>query len=298
MHITGVINAITEEEKNNNKIFIENQSIELNKIVNFIMNRCMRPLNRHIAHMNSCINIKIGDIRMNQRAHSANCVNPVDEDPKIIECSKPYAVKVAADRLHCGKVIALPTDTVYGLACSANDQVAIQKLYEIKGRHEEKPVAVCVSSIAQLKYYSEADHLADDLLCRLLPGAVTLILNKSKHLNNPFLNHGIQKIGLRIPDYEFIQSVSAKFLEPIALTSANKSGADSTLDVYEFQNLWPYLDAVFDGGHLGDMENDMKQRCASTVVDLSIPGVYKIIRNGIAFEHTNAAMREFNIKRF
>lgn len=235
---------------------------------------------------------------MNQKAHFANCVNPTDKDPKIIECLKPYAVQIAADRLHSGKVIALPTDTVYGLACSANDQHAIKKLYEIKGRNEEKPVAVCVSSIAQLKYYSEADHLSDNLLRRLLPGAVTIILNKSKHLNNPFLNQGIQKIGIRIPDYKFIQNVSAKFVEPIALTSANKSGADSTLDVYEFQNLWPDLDAVFDGSHLGDIENDMKQRCASTVVDLSIPGVYEIIRNGIAIEHINEVMQEFNIKRF
>lgn len=263
-----------------------------------MMNQCIRPLIKYLSQMNPNINIKLSDINTNQRAHIANCVNPADKEPKIIDCSKSCAVKMAADRLHNGKVIALPTDTVYGLACSANDQLAIQKLYEIKGRNEEKPVAVCVSSIAQLKYYSDADHLSNDLLNQLLPGAVTIILNKSKHLNNPFLNQGIRKIGLRIPDYKFIQNVSAKFVEPIALTSANKSGADSTLDVYEFQSLWPDLDVIFDGGHLGDIENDMKQRCASTVVDLSIPGVYEIIRNGIAIEHTNEVMQKFNIKRF
>lgn len=238
------------------------------------------------------MSVKCSDRNMN----FTNDVNLDHKNSRIISCTDPYAVNIAADCLQRGKVIALPTDTVYGVACSANDRHAIQKLYEIKGRDEEKPVAVCVSSILQLKHYSEAEHLSNELLRRLLPGAVTIILNKSKHLNNPFLNHGIRKIGLRIPDLEFIQNVSAKFIEPIALTSANKSGAASTLDVYEFRNLWPDLDAIFDGGHLGDVENDMKQRCASTVVDLSSPGFYQIIRNGIAMEHTVNVMNEFNIK--
>lgn len=233
------------------------------------------------------------EINMNNNV--ANCVKTMG-NTKIIGCFDEHAVDIAAQRLHQGEVIALPTDTVYGLACSANDPRAIQKLYDIKGRDEEKPVAVCVSSISQLKYYSEASHLPDDLLHRLLPGAVTIILNKSKHLNNPFLNNGLQKIGLRIPDYDFIQKVSAKFVEPIALTSANRSGASSTLDVFEFNDLWPDLSVVFDGGHLGDKDNDMKQRCASTVIDLSTPGLYQIIRNGIAMEHTVRIMNEFNLK--
>lgn len=288
MPTIGVTNAKTRETQSNEHIKI---------IMNAIMSRCVKPLIRHFFPMNSNINIKSSDINMSQRVHFANCANPADKDTKIFTCSNPCAVQIAADRLRSGKVIALPTDTVYGLACSANDQLAIQQLYEIKGRNEEKPVAVCVSSIAQLKHYSEAEHLSDELLNRLLPGAVTIILNKSKHLNNPFLNHGIRKIGLRIPDYQFIQNVSATFVEPIALTSANKSGSASTLDVHEFQNLWTDLDAVFDGGHLGDIENDMKQRCASTVVDLSMPGTYEIIRKGIAIEHTNDVMHEFNIKR-
>lgn len=241
------------------------------------------------------MNINYGDINMNN-ANYANCAMSVD-NAKIVRCFDKSAVELAAERLHQGEVIALPTDTVYGLACSANDPHAIQKLYEIKGRDEEKPVAVCVSSISQLKHYSEAAHLPDELLYRLLPGAVTIILNKSKYLNNPFLNNGIRKIGLRIPDSEFIQNVSAKFVDPIALTSANRSGASSTLDVHEFRDLWPDLGVIFDGGHLGDVDNDMKQRCASTVVDLSTPSFYQITRNGIAMEHTVKTLNEFNIRQ-
>lgn len=259
------------------------------------MRRFMSLLNKNM--MQNCkMSTKFDEINMNN-VKVLNGTRRAVDNTKIISCLDDHAIDMAAERLHRGEVIALPTDTVYGLACSANDPHAIQKLYDIKGRDEQKPVAVCVSSIAQLKYYSEASHLPDGLLARLLPGAVTIILTKSEHLSNPFLNNGIQKIGLRIPDYEFIQRVSAKFVEPIALTSANKSGMASTLDIFEFRDLWSDLSAVFDGGHLGDTNNDMKQRCASTVVDLSTPGFYQINRNGIAMEHALRTMKEFNIRK-
>lgn len=61
---------------------------------------------------------------------------------KIVKTCEEGAVKLASELLKSGQVIALPTDTIYGLACSANDHEAIKRLYEIKGRNEEKPVAV------------------------------------------------------------------------------------------------------------------------------------------------------------
>lgn len=260
------------------------------------MKRVMNVLDRQM--MQTCkMSTKFDEMKVNNNVAMMNGTRKLDDTAKIVSCFDRHAIDLAAEQMRRGGVIALPTDTVYGLACSANDPYAIQKLYDIKGRDEQKPVAVCVSSIAQLKHYSQAAHLSDRLLTRLLPGAVTIILNKSEHLNNPFLNNGIHKIGLRIPDYEFIQKVSTKFVEPIALTSANKSGTNSTLDVVEFRDLWAGLSAVFDGGHLGDANNDMKQRCASTVVDLSTPGTYRIIRDGIAMEHTIKTMNEFKIKK-
>lgn len=215
---------------------------------------------------------------------------------RVISCGDRYAIQIAADHLRQGNVIALPTDTVYGFACSANDLAAIQKLYELKGRDAGKPVAICVSSIEQLRHYGNATHLPTKLLANLLPGAVTVVLNKSPNLNNPYLNPGIAKIGIRIPDYEFIQKVSAAFVAPIALTSANRSGDKSTLDVSEFSELWPKLGVVINGGHLGDVNNENKQRSASTVIDLSMPGFYEIIRNGIAVEHTLNVMHEFDLR--
>lgn len=211
---------------------------------------------------------------------------------KIVNVSDPQAVDIASDFLHRGEVIALPTDTVYGFACSANNPEAIQRLYSIKCREKSKPIAICVNNLKSFRYWSKADHLEEDLLQRLLPGAVTIVLNKSENLNNPYLNPGVSKIGIRIPDFNFIQSVCMKFELPIALTSANLSFEKSTLNVNEFKDLWPKLKAVFDGGQLGQDENS---RSASTVIDLSVPGRFKIIREGVAIEKTLDIMKHFNI---
>lgn len=202
------------------------------------------------------------------------------------------AVQLASELLKAGHVIALPTDTIYGLACSANNPEAIKKLYDIKGRNEEKPVAICVSDFIDLKHWGEADHLPMDLLKKLLPGAVTIVLRKSQYLNNPFLNHGLPKIGIRIPDFNFIRDVCRVFNQPMALTSANRSSEKSSLNVEEFSQLWPQLAAVFDGGSLSESED---HRAGSTVIDISELNSCKVIRQGISYNSTVTIIRKFNI---
>ncbi|KAJ6643103.1 YrdC domain-containing protein, mitochondrial [Pseudolycoriella hygida] len=210
----------------------------------------------------------------------------------IVKCTDNNAVRIAAQKLRVGDVIAIPTDTVYGLACNANNHEAIRHLYDIKGRNESKPVAICVPTINDLRHWSKASHLQNDLLEKLLPGAVTIVLRRSKNLDNPYLNNGIEKIGIRIPKFEFIQRVSEVCEFPIALTSANRSSEKSTLQIGEFKSLWPHLGIVFDGGQLGITE---EQRAASTVIDLSEPGRYSIIRNGIAVCRTVNVVKEFGL---
>lgn len=212
---------------------------------------------------------------------------------QIIKCSdKIKAIDVAKHQLTLGNIIALPTDTIYGFACAANNPQAIKKLYELKGRNETKPLAICVANINDLKQYGEANHLPNELLSMLLPGAVTIVLNRSKNLNNPYLNPGLSKIGIRIPDFEFLQCVCKSFPEAIALSSANQSGKQSTLAIEEFRSLWSQLGAVFDGGCIGLTED---QRAGSTVIDLSDIGFYKVIRNGVASKQTIQIMEQFGL---
>lgn len=214
----------------------------------------------------------------------------------VVQVNRSDSIHFAAKLLVSNEVIALPTDTVYGLACNANNPIAIQRLYDIKGRNETKPVAICVPDIPSLRHYGVANHLNDDLLHMLLPGPVTIVLNKSWYLDNPYLNQGILKIGIRIPDYPFIQNVTKLCDFPVALTSANKSSEKSTLNVNEFRNLWDKLGSVFDGGELGSGIDE--QRAASTVIDLSQPGTYNIIREGIAVKSTVQILEEHGLKEY
>lgn len=202
------------------------------------------------------------------------------------------AVNLAVDLLKSDCVVSVPTDTVYGLACDATSVAAINKLYSIKDRNEHKPVAICLSEVSQVQTWAKIEHLPPGLLENLFPGPVTLILTCASKLDKSLSCAG--KVGIRIPDYPFIRSVAKKLERPIALTSANVSSEPSSLTVDEFKLLWGKLGAVFDGGHLGD--NDLKRR-ASTVVDLSIKGYFKIIREGIAFNKTIEILQRFHINR-
>ncbi|KAH8371279.1 hypothetical protein KR093_006795 [Drosophila rubida] len=201
------------------------------------------------------------------------------------------ALRLAEQCLHMGKVIALPTDTVYGLACDANNEEAIQHMYDIKGRDEHKPVAICVNNIAALRRFGQASHLSDELLTRLLPGPLTIVIERTPQLSNRFLNPSTSKIGIRIPDFKFIRDLCSKWHEqPLALTSANRSSAPSSLQVSEFQTLWPHLGAVFNAGRIGLTE---ERRLASTVIDLATPRHYKIVRAGVALKETLRVLHDF-----
>lgn len=224
---------------------------------------------------------------------SASTKMKIEKMTPILPCYDENAVSKAAELLTNGQVVAVPTDTIYGLACSANCPEAIKKLYSIKGRDSAKPVAICVTYVADVRKWGEAGHLSDGLLHSLLPGPVTVVLEKTKHLDNPYLNPSTRKIGIRIPNHNFINKVTKVFDMPVALTSANFSNEPSTLSVKEFEHLYEYLGAVFDGGVLSQLEQN---RTGSTVIDLSKTGLYKIIRRGISYEKIISILEENGLK--
>lgn len=219
----------------------------------------------------------------------------LDTMAPVIQCTEELSSEKAAEYLAKGQVVAVPTDTIYGLACSANCPVAIKKLYTIKGRDSAKPVAVCVTNITDVRKWGEADHLTDSLLNNLLPGPVTVVLRKTKLLDNPFLNPATTKIGIRIPKHNFINTVTKIFDMPVALTSANFSNEPSTLSVKEFEHLFGHLGAVFDGGLLNQGMD--KSRTGSTVIDLSEIGFFKVIRPGISYETIIRIVESYGLKR-
>ncbi|XP_028984362.1 yrdC domain-containing protein, mitochondrial [Betta splendens] len=188
-------------------------------------------------------------------------------------------LKCAAKALKEGHVVAVPTDTIYGLACLAQNSDAVRRIYSIKGRNGQKPLAICVGEIQDIYRYCKV-KVKEELLADLLPGPVTLVFERSEVLNTD-LNPFTPLVGVRIPDHAFMRQLCQMCGEPLALTSANISSHTSTVEVHEFQELWPRLAVVVDGGPIGD-----QSRLGSTVVDLSVPDRYRIIRPGCALSST------------
>lgn len=215
--------------------------------------------------------------------------------PKILNLTPSQLqqqAKITADILRSGEVVATPTDTIYGLAALANTTKAVRKIYDIKGRNQSKPISICVSNVKEVGLWGNVT-ISETLLEHLLPGPVTLCFKRSENLN-PELNPDSPIVGIRIPDHPFIREVCRLTQSPLALTSANISQGKSTLAVEEFSELYDHLSLIVNGGVLGLTE---EARLGSTVVDLSCPGTYRIIRSGCAEEDTTFKLHKFGLVR-
>lgn len=210
---------------------------------------------------------------------------------KVAENEFEELVSIAVSSLKSGNVIAVPTDTIYGVAGLAQNSEAVDKLYQIKNRDYSKPVAISVADISDVYRWGQVT-VPQALLSKLLPGPVTVVFNRTPDLN-PELNPTTSLVGIRIPDHQFIREVARQSQEPLALTSANISSSQSTLRVQEFEELWPKLDRIFDDGMLGDT---FHSRQGSTVVNLSQKGYYKIIREGSALKNTVQVLSSYGLK--
>lgn len=167
-----------------------------------------------------------------------------------------------------GAVLLLPTETVYGLVCRAEDEAACRKLFELKQRPVDKVIGWFVSGEAMLEKYGV---ILDDRCCKLLrrytPGALTVIARTEKGTTQ----------GFRIPDHPLLEKILALLDEPLAQTSANASGNPDAPDCAgALAQLHGSVDFYVDGGAVP------KECRASTVVDAS-GAELKILRQGTVF---------------
>ncbi|CAI9738368.1 domain-containing, mitochondrial-like [Octopus vulgaris] len=217
-------------------------------------------------------------------------LKPVNKMAKIIQLDtiedlKPQ-ITIAAKKLLSGGVIAVPTDTIYGIACLAQNKDAVDSIYKIKKRNPLKPIAISIADVKDISKWCNVT-VPISLLHDLLPGPVTLVFQRSQQLNE-YLNPDTDYVGIRIPDHSFIRGLARTVDGPIALTSANISDQQSPLSIKEFENLWPELDIVCDGGTLG---STVESRQGSTVVDLSVKDCFKVLRDGSAYENTTSILK-------
>lgn len=172
-----------------------------------------------------------------------------------------------------GGLIAVPTETVYGLAGNGLDEKAVAEIYEVKGRPEVKPLSLMVHDAASMERYCEnVPPQAHTLAKKFWPGPLTIVM-KANPCVPEIVRAGGETVGLRCPDHPLTLELLEKSGVPFAAPSANPSGepspknADSVLKYFDGK-----IDAVLDGGECGI-------GCESTLIDLSRTP-YRILRQG------------------
>jgi L-threonylcarbamoyladenylate synthase len=198
-----------------------------------------------------------------RRAQQRVTITDVDRDRS--------AVTRAGTVLRTGGLVALPTETVYGLGANAYDPVAVKRIFAAKGRPADNPLIVHLADAAQLETVAATvTPLARSLASRFWPGPLTIVVDATASL--PSVTTGaLSTVAVRVPDHAVARAVIATAGVPVAAPSANRSGRPSptTADHVE-ADLGDRLDLLIDGGPTG-------LGVESTVVDArgALPVMYR-----------------------
>ena len=186
----------------------------------------------------------------------------------------------AVECLKSGGIVAVPTDTVYGLGADPFNANAVQRLYMLKGRPDGKPIPLVLSSVDDV--HRVAQNLPDyffHLTDRFWPGGLTIIIEAKDLL--PILTAGGNTVGVRIPNNPLLLKILQTFGGPAAITSANLSGEPPATSPQEIgEELASRIDMIVDGGKTPGP-------IPSTVYDISVSPPL-IRRHGVISEETLA----------
>lgn len=172
-----------------------------------------------------------------------------------------------------GEVVAIPTETVYGLAADALNPEAVEEIYRIKGRPPHNPLIVHIHDPAVAESYVHLNPVAQTLMDAFWPGPLTLVLPK-KPLIPGIVTAELPTIGIRMPNHPSMLSILESIDRPLAAPSANPSNYISPTRVeHVIEGLEGKLKYVLDGGPCSSgME--------STILDLSNPEKVTLLRPG------------------
>lgn len=189
------------------------------------------------------------------------------------------AVQRAVELLRAGEVVALPTETVYGLAANALDPAAVARIYEIKGRPSHNPIICHVSGQEMARRcVAEWPVLADRLARAFWPGPLTLVLPRAAMIPD-IVTAGGNTVGVRWPSHPFMQAVIAACDFPLAAPSANLSNQLSPTRAAHVQHqLGGRIRLIVDGGQA-------QVGIESTVVDVSVTPP-RLLRPGMIHEES------------
>lgn len=181
-------------------------------------------------------------------------------------------LKNTIDVINNGGIVIFPTDTVYGIASNIDDEKAISKLFELKGRNDNKPICVLTSSVNKIEKVAYIKNKELELITKYMPGALTIILDKKEDISNR-LTSNLQTIGVRIPNNEIALNILKYMEKPLATTSANLSGNQPATKLEELVDEFNgKVDIIIDGGI-----TDLKQ--SSTIIKVENNEI-KVLREG------------------
>jgi len=193
-----------------------------------------------------------------------------------IDAQNPQSSKIeeVVALLDKGAVVALPTETVYGLAVCADNEKALDKLYEVKRRPNKKQFTIQIPDLSQIdKYIDNLSPALEVILREFWPGPLTVIVKS-----------GDKTTGLRIPDNRVTLSILEAIKRPLAVTSANISGEQSVSSAEEVKEIFDNkIEMIVDDQARAD-------GIESTVLDCTTPH-FKIVREGAISEKLNRFLK-------
>jgi L-threonylcarbamoyladenylate synthase len=167
----------------------------------------------------------------------------------------------AAALLRAGRVLAIPTDTVYGLACHPDDGAAAERIFAIKRRPAELQLSLLAATAEDAAGFGELGDAARRLAADFWPGALSLVV-PARPPRHPAVARGIDTVMVRVPDHDLLRALLRR-TGPLASTSANRHGEPPCSTAAEVvAALGEEVDGVLDGGPAAGR--------ASTIIDCSV----------------------------
>jgi len=208
----------------------------------------------------------------------------------ILNANEIKNIKLCADVLKSGGLVAFPTETVYGLGANALDEAAVSEIYATKGRQEDNPLIVHIASPNEVGALVDSiPEVFGTLADAFWPGALTLVMKKSTIIPDN-VTAGLDTIAVRMPQHPTALALIRAFGFPVAAPSANPSGKPSpTKAVHVFNDLTGKIPYILDGG-------DCKVGVESTVLDIS-GKVPRILRpGGVTYNEIKSILGDMEIE--
>lgn len=198
-------------------------------------------------------------------------------------------LKIATDLLKAGTPVAVPTETVYGLAAPVWSSEAIRKVFELKARPFFDPLIVHVASISQVaEVAEELSGLALHLARTFWPGPLTIVLKKRPELD-PTITSGLDTVGVRLPSHPIMRRLIKSAGAPLAAPSANRFGKTSPVTAAHVRSEWPGAEVfVVSGGH-------SQIGIESTVIEVVSDNEIEVLRPGfVSIEDLHVACKAYS----